>query len=428
MARRLTVTDAHAIVNAVSRQMFGLDATVQAVDASSFVSVGEKILAAGTENVLNALSLVIGRTLIAVRPYEAKLRLINALDSGVFSNRVRKISYLTRPTQPTGASNTDLFDNLVDGYTNGQNTQANPDSTKSMWEQNQPKPIEHNFAGSSEWQESTTVYENQLQVAFSSEADFISFVEGSMTVKANDIEQHKEAFNRVALLNLIAGTIALDTAGTVEGSVINMTELFNQAYRTAYTSAQLLSTYIVEFTQFFVSTVKTVLEELTHNSAKFHYNYAQQNSDLVLLRHTPMRDVRFMMISDLWHKVEAMVKPQIFNTEYLDIGNFESVLYWQNINDPYAINVKPAIPQFTDSDGTQTAPEAAVNESMVIGAIWDRDALMTDFQLDTALSTPIEARKHYRNIWWTFRRNLICDFTENHVVFVMRDANDEGVG
>jgi len=424
MARRLTVTDAHAIVNAVSRQMFGLDATVQAVDASTFVSVGEKILAAGTENVLNALSLVIGRTLIAVRPYEAKLRLINALDSGVFSNRVRKISYLTRPAQPTGASNTDLFDNLVDGYTNGQNTQASPDSTKSMWEQNQPKPIERNFAGSSEWQESTTVYENQLQVAFSSEADFIRFLEGVMTVKANDIEQHKEAFNRVGLLNLIAGTIAMDTAGTVEGSVINMTELFNQAYGTAYTSAQLLSTYIVEFTQFFVSTVKTVLEELTHNSAKYHYNYAQANSDLVLLRHTPMRDMRFMMISDLWHKVEAMVKPQIFNTEYLDIGNFESILYWQNINEPYAINVKPAWPDFTGT-GEQTAAPVATEEPMVIGVIFDRDALMTDFQLDTALSTPVEARKHYRNIWWTFRRNLICDFTENHIVFVMRDADDE---
>lgn len=426
MARSLTTTDAHALINAVSLEMFGAESTLQAVDTSSFVSVGERILASGVENVLNALSLVLGRTMIAVRPYEAKLRIVNALNSGVYANRVRKISYLTRPTQPTGASNTQLFTNLADTYTNGQNTPDDPNSTKSMWEQNQPKPIEVNFGGSSEWQESTTVYEYQLKQAFRDEAEFIRFVEGVMTVKANDIEQHKEAFNRVALLNLIAGAITLNRGDNTEGTVINMTALFNEAYGTSYTTDELLSTYIVEFTEFFVATVKTVLEEMGHNTGKYHYNYydAEAGNDLILLRHTPVSEARFMMISDLWHKVEAMVKPQVFNTEYLDIGQFESVLYWQNINDPYAINVLPAIPDFTT--GQQTAPEVATIESKVIGVIFDRDALMTDYQLETALTTPIEARKHYRNIWWTFRQNIMVDFTENHVVFVMSDPADGG--
>lgn len=432
MARTLTTLDAHAIVNAVSREMFGLEESTQNLYSFDFVSVGERILAAGTENVINALSLVLGRTMIAVRPYEAKLKIINALNSGVYANRIRKISYLTRPTQPTGASNTQLFTNLAETFTNGQNgTDAitgDPVSTKSMWEQNQPKPIEVNFAGSSEWQESTTVYEYQLKQAFRSEEDFIRFVEGVMTVKANDIEQHKEAFNRLALLNLIAGGIYLNQNGDIDGSVINMTEAFNTAYGTAYTSAELLSTYIVEFTEFFVATVKTVLEEMSHNSAKFHYNYnAEQDpgSDLVLLRHTPVSEARFLMISDLWHKVEAMVKPQVFNTEYLDIGNFESVLYWQNFNNPYEISVSPAIPDFTT--GEQTAPiDSAVIEETVIGCIFDRDALMTDYQLEAATSTPLEARKHYRNVWWTFRQNLMCDFSENHVIFIMRDEEGEG--
>lgn len=432
MARTLTTLDAHAIVNAVSREMFGLEESTQNLYSSDFVSVGERILAAGTENVINALSLVLGRTMIAVRPYEAKLKIINALNSGVYANRIRKISYLTRPTQPTGASNTQLFTNLAEAFTNGQNgtdpITGDPVSTKSMWEQNQPKPIEVNFAGSSEWQESTTVYEYQLKQAFRSEEDFIRFVEGVMTVKANDIEQHKEAFNRLALLNLIAGGIYLNQNGDIDGSVINMTEAFNTAYGTAYTSADLLSTYIVEFSEFFVATVKTVLEEMSHNSTKFHYNYnAEQDpgSDLVLLRHTPVSEARFLMISDLWHKVEAMVKPQVFNTEYLDIGNFESVLYWQNFNNPYEISVSPAIPDFTT--GQQTAPiDSAVIEETVIGCIFDRDALMTDYQLEAATSTPLEARKHYRNVWWTFRQNLMCDFSENHVIFIMRDEEGEG--
>ena len=48
---------------------------------------------------------------------------------------------------------------------------------------------------------------------------------------------------------------------------------------------------------------------------------------------------------------------------------------------------------------------------------FDEDAVMVDYQLDSSYSTPIEARKRYRNIWWHFAKNAINDFTENGIVF-----------
>ena len=81
MARRLNVTDGYAIINAMSAEMFGQNATIQAIDESSFASVGESILQSGVENVINTLSLVCSRDLVAIRPYKAKFRLINELDS-----------------------------------------------------------------------------------------------------------------------------------------------------------------------------------------------------------------------------------------------------------------------------------------------------------------------------------------------------------
>lgn len=415
MARVLTVKDAYSIVNLMVKEATGQDATIQAVDSSSFVSVGETLLASGVENTLNSLALVLGRTFMAVRPYEAKLRIINALNSGLYANRMRKISFYSREAVIDGASNTDLKTNFATGYDNGSNSGA---STASMWEQNQPVPLELNFGGSSEWQDVTTVYEKQLQVAFRSEAEFIDFVSGIMTEKGNDIESQKEAFNRLALLNFMAGVIELNQGS----SVINLTAAFNDKFGTSYTTAQLQTTYLKEFLEFFVATVKTISDDLEYRSNKYHWSPAKTVGGVsyTLLRHTPKSRQKMVMYKPFWNDAEAMVLPEIFNDQYLSIDNFEGVQFWQNANDGAAINTLPAIPDTSDPT-EQTAAAAAVSKDYVLGMIFDEDAIMVDYQMDEAAVTPKEARKHYHNIWWTFRKNAINDFTENAVIFIMED-------
>lgn len=415
MARVLTVKDAYSIVNLMVKEQTGQDATIQAVDSSSFVSVGETLLASGVEATLNTLALVLGRTFMAVRPYEAKLRIINALNSGIYANRMRKISFYSREAVIDGASNTDLKTNFATGYDNGSNSGA---STASMWEQNQPVPLELNFGGSSEWQDVTTVYEKQLQVAFRSEAEFIDFVSGIMTEKGNDIESQKEAFNRLALLNFIAGAIELNQGSTV----INMTAAFNAKFNTSYSTAQLQTVYLKEFLEFFVATVKTISDDLEYRSNKYHWSPAKTVGGVsyTLLRHTPKSRQKMVMYKPFWNDAEAMVLPEIFNDQYLNIDNFEGVQFWQNANDGAAINIKPAIPDVSDPT-EQTAAAAAVAKDYVLGMIFDEDAIMVDYQMDEAAVTPKEARKHYHNIWWTFRKNAINDFTENAVIFIMED-------
>lgn len=413
--RVLTTKDAYSIVNLMVKEATGQDATIQAVDSSTFVSVGETLLASGVENTLNTLALVLGRTFMAVRPYEAKLRIINALNSGIYANRMRKISFYSREAVIDGASNTDLKTNFATGYDNGSNSGA---STASMWEQNQPVPLELNFGGSSEWQDVTTVYEKQLQVAFRSEAEFIDFVSGIMTEKGNDIESQKEAFNRMTLLNFMAGVIELNQGG----SVINMTAAFNAKFKTSYTTAQLQTTYLKEFLEFFVATVKTISDDLEYRSNKYHWSPAKTVGGVsyTLLRHTPKSRQKMVMYKPFWNEAEAMVMPEIFNDQYLTIDNFEGIQFWQNANDGAAIDVLPAIPDVSDPT-EQTAAAAAVSKNYVLGMIFDEDAIMVDYQLDEAAVTPKEARKHYHNIWWTFRKNAINDFTENAIVFIMED-------
>lgn len=415
MARVLTVKDAYSIVNLMVKEQTGQDASIQAVDSSSFVSVGETLLASGVEATLNTLALVLGRTFMAVRPYEAKLRIINTLNSGIYANRMRKISFYSREAVIDGASNTDLKTNFATGYDNGSNGGA---STASMWEQNQPVPLEMNFGGSSEWQDVTTVYEKQLQAAFRSEAEFIDFVSGIMTEKGNDIESQKEAFNRMTLLNFMAGVIELNQGS----SVVNLTAAFNAKFGTSYTTAQLQTTYLKEFLEFFVATVKTISDDLEYRSNKYHWSPAKTVGGVsyTLLRHTPKSRQKMVMYKPFWNDAEAMVLPEIFNDQYLNIDNFEGVQFWQNANDGAAINTLPAIPDTSDPT-EQTAAAAAVVKDFVLGMIFDEDAILVDYQLEDASATVKESRKHYHNIWWTFRRNAINDFTENAVIFIMED-------
>ena len=226
MARTITPKDAYALMNLLVKEAIGADAQIQAVDSSTFVAAGESVLAQGTETVLNSLSIILGRTMMAVRPYKAKLGIINAIDTGLYTNRMRKISFYDEESQASGAWNTDLYTNLKDGFDNGSNPSGGTaQSVGTMWEQNLYQPIEMNFAGQSVWDFSITVPEVQLQIAFRSPEEFAAFISGMMTKHGNDIEKTKEAFNRMPLLNKIAGCYSLTSS--MPGTVVNLTKAFN---------------------------------------------------------------------------------------------------------------------------------------------------------------------------------------------------------
>lgn len=421
MARTLTQRDCHALMNLLVKEATGQDNAINVIDSSTFVSAGERVLATGTENVLNALSLVLGRTFMAVRPYKAKLALINAINTGEYTHRMRKISFYSRQAQASGDYNTQLYTNLANGFTNGQNiADGDPQSTKSMWEQNQPVPLEMNFAGSSTWEDSTTVYEYQLQQAFRSEAEFAEFIGGIMTEKGNDIESQKEAFNRMTMLNFIAGVYDLNQPGCV----VNLTAAYNTKFGTAYTSAQLRTTYLKEFCMFLAAQIKLDSDRLTNRSVKRHWSPAKTigEDSYVLMRHTPKDRQRLMLYDPLIVDTQAFVFPALFNPEYLKMENYESVLFWQNESVPEGIDVTPAIP---DTAGNAQKAGDRVQIPYFVGMLYDVDALMVDYQLERSATTPLEARKGYRNMWWSFAKNAINDFTENAIIYTMEDPVTE---
>lgn len=419
MARLLTPKDAHALMNMLVKQATGQQ-SITVVDTSSFISAGETVLATGMENVINSLNIVLGRTLVASRPYKARLALIDAENTGVFSSRMRKISFYSKDALASGEFNTDLYTNLAEGFTNGQNVNSasQAQSTKSQWEQSQPVALEMNFGGSSTWQTCVTMYEDQIQAAFANEADFAKFIAGYLQEHANDIESQREAWNRMLLLNKIAGVY--DMSADMPGSVINLTAAYNAFFGTSYTSAQLRSTYLESFLAFMVATIKETSAFMTERSTNFHWspNKTVGGVNYKLLRHTPYDRQRLFLYSPLFNKAEALVLPQVFNGQYLKMENYEGVTYWQSQEDRAAIKVSPAV---TDTATGLQKKGNDVELAYVVGLLTDVDGIMSNFQLETARTTPVEARKGYRNTWNTFLRNGIVDPTENAVIFIMAD-------
>ena len=418
MARTLTPKDAHTIMNLLVQEATGQTA-LTVVDSSTFVSAGETVLGTGIENTLNALSIVIGKTIVAVRPYTAKIALIQEESTGLYTSRLRKISFYDKGAKESGFVNTDAHNrNLYNGYDNNAQGTAPNASLPSMWEQDKPVALEMNFGGSSVWDFEITFYEDQLKAAFRDEEEFIKFWDGIMQQKQNEIEQTKEAFNRMNLLNYMAGVYAMDS----KGSKVNLTEAYNTAFGTAYTSAQLRTTYLKSFLEFFVATFKLASDYMTERTAAYHWSPSVTRDGVTynkILRHTPKADQKVFLYKPLFTQAEAMVMPEIFNPQYLSLENYEGVTYWQSQLNRAAIDVTPAIPNKLDPSAQTAGSEVALD--YVVGILFDRDAILTNFQFEGADTTPVEARKKYRNTWYHNMKNAINDFTENAILFYMAD-------
>lgn len=425
-------TDGYALINAVMAQLTGQD-SYQVIDSQGFMDAGKIALTYSTDEIFNALTIVGARLFTATRPYKAPLWLIDSINSGYFNNRIRKISYYSTWALPSGAFNTNLYTNFADGYDNGTNSSA---STKDQWEQHPVHPLEMNFMNSTVWQDCITRYEDQIKIAFTSEDEWARFWSGVLTEKGNDIEQRKESHNRLTMLNRMALASAMgENSSAISGikTVIDLTQAYNSKFGTSYTGTQLRTTYLKSFLEFFVSEFKIVSNLMSKRSAYYHYApvLTLSDGDHMILRHTPKSEQRFMLFTPFWEQAKAMIMPEIFNDEYLQLDKqFEAVDYWQNFGPDEAsragVNIYTTVPAWLEDAIKNTTGSSdtkyTFNVPYVLGCLFDKDAVMTDFQFEAARTTPVEARKNYINTWMDFGLGSIGDPSENFVLFIMSDG------
>lgn len=420
----ITVKDCYLVMQDAVDIIMGVDAP-KTIDSSNFIEVGNTVATYAQENVFNGVNIALGRFVMAVRTSDEEFNIIQAISTKEFNHRFRKISFYSKKTKPSGMFNTDLYTNHKSGYTAGTN---GGNSTPSQWEQNLAIPLEMNFGSSKTWQYCVTNLLIDGKYAFQSEEEWIQFIEGYMTQHANDMKMEREAFKRMTFAGHVAINYAAGTSagGAASQGVKNLTKMFNEKFGTSYTSAQLRTTYLKEFLAFYVAEVKKDSKKMRRNNVLYHYYpvKTENGETFHLPRHTPARMQKMVMLDEFWIDAEAYVMPEIFNTEYLDKGNFETIEFWQSPMQPASIDMSVKIPAWLNTIMTGSAAQettANVNIDYFLGAIFDKDAVLTDMQVEKALTTPVEARKGFSNTWYTFAKNGISDPTEKMIIYVMAD-------
>ena len=407
MANTTLPVDIHAVVNSLIAQAGG--GALAATDTSSMITVAQAAQIYGQETLLNALSLQVGRTLIAIRPYEAD-DLGVEVDNMAYGQISRKISYYANDfeaeqswnTAASGAGNTLKDGESVDHY-----------KIKKQY------PLEMQFGGNKVLQKHITRWLYQLDVAFRSNEDLARFIAGLSIENQNEIAKMKEARNRAILLNFIGGLYNIGTAR----SKVNLTKEYNTKHGTNYTSEQLRTTYLKEFLAFLVSHIQYDSDLMAKDTELFHLTPAKTDdlgNTLHLYRHTPKDEQRLCLLAPLLYDAEANVLSQVFHDGYLKLDNYRRIVYWQSAESGKEGNINVTPNQLNVADGT-TITGAAVTTPYIVGIMYDRAALMSTYHLDRTITTPDNAGGAYVNTYYHWANDYTNDFTENAILYYMED-------
>ena len=404
------IKDAYAVMNALARQATA-QADISVVDHQSFIDAGTKTLATGTENVLNSIARTITAVVMQSRPYTGKFSLINASENQ-WNTRLAKISFYSSDNDPSGAFNTDLNTNIATG--NAENSGAG-----SMWEQKLPRVVERFYLSEAAWDKFYTTPLVQLQNAFNEESTFVAFMNGVMTEIQNDIESTLESRNRALVADRIAGVYLLNKKKVLgDETVVNFTTYFNKKCGTNYTTKEILTEHLTELSELITSKLQIDVDRLEERSVKYHDPMTVEDNGVnySVLRYTPRGKVKAFWFDELWKDAKTRVMPSIFNKEYINPEMGEKVQYWQsnkNDDDRMKIKCKPALPDGAVSENVEL--------DVVLGIIFDEDAIASINQFNGAYTTPVNARKLYTNTFYHYKFGAVQDYTENSIIYIMND-------
>ena len=400
MANSYTPTDVYAIVNEIVAQATG-QKNITVVDTTGFVAVGAMLTGTqiAAENTLNAISTVLARTIFSVRPYRGSLDIMRVSEER-WGAIVRKIIALPNEAEASQDFNTDI-----------NSTQLADGQSIDMFKINKPKVIQLNFWGTKKLQAHITRFRDQLSLAFTSENEFMRFIDAIMTEFFNSIERMNEGRSRLVLANAIGGTVAM--AATAPSCIVDLTLGFNTKKGTTYTRDEILNEHGEDFLKYFISQIKQYSAKLRDSTALYHANLTGSK----ILHHTPKELQKMIMYLPYFIDSETQVLPTVYNDELLRIADYEGVNFWQNPEDPAKVIVKPT---YLDvATGASVDAQQAITVDCVIGMLYDTEFMGVLPQFDYSSVSPFNSAGGYWNEFYHWRFLNFTDFTENHVLFIM---------
>ena len=358
--------------------------------ANFSTTVGTTLAQGGYDPIIGALTQVLARTIFSIRPYAQKFKDLNVSEEK-WGAVVRKINFID-----TALDTTDDRLTLTDGAS------IDPFVVKK------PKVVQTNFYGATQYQDHITIFRDQLDSALKDAAEFGRFISGVLQNIADKLAQIKEAEARGILANFIAAKAGYDT-----GNAINVLQAYYDETGVTLTPATMFDvTNYTAFSRWLAGFMATLSEKMSERSLKYHMNITGKE----LMRHTEPRFLKKYISANVANHIDAAVASSLYNEERVTkvLEGAERVSYWQNIEDPYTVDAKPAYLDTATGNVVDALADTKVEN--IIGVLFDEEALgMTTLSTWSAPS-PFNPAGGYYNIYWHFTQKTWNDFTENFVL------------
>lgn len=395
---------AYSVINALASAALGKDQTIQAVDSTSFASIGNQLLSIGYDRLTGAIDTVLTKTIFTERPYKAAFNSIFT-DALGYGARIRKISVVD-PSFEAGAS----WDSTNDRFLN-DGEYANQQVVKKA------KIVVENLVGGVQVKlQEYTKFDDVLDVAFSSEAELVQFWSMLLRNAVNVLEQAKENLARALVCTMIAQKAEIDS-----GNVYHLITEYNTAlglprgtagqagYVPAYTATTIMDVYD-DFIKWAYARIESISEFMGTRNIKYHFNFTNKP----IARQTKKEDMIALFNSQFLTQVKNIVETGLYHDNLLDKAKLEAVPFWQDINDPQTVKmtIEPL-----QADGTMGNSKAKT-VSNVIGTIFDKDMMMI-YSSGRRVSAPYNASGLYQNTFNHYRAKYNLSLTENAAVFCL---------
>lgn len=386
----LTYNQVSAVMNEVYKAATGQEATLTGIAGGDVVSVAQKTLLSGYDNFVGAMSQVLSRTIFSARRYTRKFGGLMA-DSIRYGNHVRKVTPLNKEMTNDAGD--------LSGVNDG--TAVDP------FKISKHKLVQFNFYGQNGYQYTDTRPDWQLDNAVRSAEELGSLITAIMTDADNTIEKYHEETARFTLCNLISGVCSSRT-----NDVIHLLTEYNAA-----TGLELTATTVMNPDNYpaFVKWVYARVAAISDKMTEFSINYHTNITDGTIMRHTPQRLQKCYLYAPFMHEITSRVLADTYHDNFLRFSDTERVNYWQDIDNPNVITMKPT---YLQADGTLKTEASATTVNNVFGVIFDEEAAGYTV-INERVRSIYNPQGEYTNTFWKFTDRYWNDFTENTVVLLL---------
>ena len=268
-----------------------------------FVSVATTALKTGYDPILNALSQMWGRTIFSVRPYTRMFKGME-MDMERWGNATRKLSIADKPVED------DARFTYPVGYESGQTPENGDGKSVDMFALNKPDVLQTNFYGQAVYENSYTIFRDNLDTAFTSPAEFMRFTSMVAQNRSDKLEQYRENIARGLLVNYAGSLLA-------EANVTRVIHLLSE-YK-AMTGLELNEQTVYQpanfapFMRWVFARVSVLSKMMRERSEMFQTVINNKH----VMRHTPANRLKLYMFTPAMEQMKAMVSSITYNDDFI---------------------------------------------------------------------------------------------------------------